>query len=309
MIVTLTLNPALDKTVEVDCLQLGRLNRLQNVRIDAGGKGINVSKMIQSLGGQSLATGFVGGESGEELLRRLAKIEIVTDFVTVNGKTRTNMKVLDKQNGITELNEPGAFITEHEAEVLREKLVKLAGPKTLFILSGSLPCGLKTTFYQTLIHDIKKKEAKIFLDADGEAFCQALEAKPNYIKPNREELAQYFQVSENISLLEMKKLCLKLIEKGIELVALSMGSDGVMFVTSQNTFYGKGLKVPVSSTVGAGDSMVGALAYAMEQGMSQEEVMRLSIAASAGAVMTEGTNPPIFELVEQLKQQVQLEEI
>jgi len=309
MIITVTVNPALDKTVVVDNLLPGRLNRIKNVSVDAGGKGINVSKIINVFKGESLATGVVGDESGKELVGRLEKIGLKHDFVVAKGTTRTNTKVLDEINGITELNEPGIVITKQEQQKLTDKLVALATPNTLFVLSGSLPVGVDNDFYKRVIVDLKKKGAKIFLDADGESFSLALKAKPNYIKPNKEELTQYFQVSEDISLLEAKELCRKLVNKGIELVVLSMGAKGVMYVNQERAFYAKGLKVSASSTVGAGDSMVGALAYAMEQKMDLQEIMRLGVAASAGAVTTKGTNPPTLELVEQLKKQVTIEEI
>ena len=309
MIITLTMNPALDKTLEVDNLSLGRLNRVQNIKVDAGGKGINVSKMIDCLGGESLATGFIGGESGDELLKIVKNMGLKQDFIKIVGTTRTNIKVLDKINGITELNEPGITLSKQDEKNICDKLEQLASPEVIFVLSGSLPIGVEGDFYQRLIVLLKAKGAKIFLDADGEAFGCGVEARPNYIKPNLAELTQYFQVSEDISLLKIKELCLKLIDSGIEIVTVSMGKKGAMFVTAQKAFYAPGLEVEASSTVGAGDSMVGALAYAFEQKMPLEKAMRLSLAASVGAVMTEGTKPPTRELVAELKGRVKLVEV
>lgn len=309
MIITLTMNPALDKTMEVEYLIPGRLNRVNNVRIDAGGKGINVSKMIKTLGGESIATGFIGGESGAKLLGIVKKLDLKQDFLEIVGDTRTNTKVLDKEHGITELNEIGITLLEQDEKNICNKLVKRADEKTIFILSGSLPAGVKVDFYQELTEKLKAKGARVFLDADDEAFRCAMEAKPNFIKPNLYELTQYFNVPEDILLPEIKELCLKLIDKGTELVAVSMGEKGAMFVTTDKAFYVAGLEVEASSTVGAGDSMVGALAYAIEQKMPLEEAIRLSMAASAGAVMTEGTKPPTMELVEQLEERVRLEKI
>lgn len=309
MIITLTMNPALDKTMEVEELILGGLNRVQNVQIDAGGKGINVSKMIKSLGGDSLATGFVGGESGDKLLKIVENIGLKQDFIKIVGETRTNSKVFDKEYGITELNETGITLSKQDEQKICDKLVKLADEKAIFVLSGSLPAGVEADFYQKLITLLKEKEARVFLDADGEAFKFGVKAKSNYIKPNLYELTQYFNVKEDISLTEIKELCQKLIDSGIELVAVSMGEKGAMFVTEDKALYIEGLDVKVSSTVGAGDSMIGAMVYGMEQKMSLEDLIKLSMAAASGAVMTEGTKPPTREVVEKLKENVKLEEI
>jgi 1-phosphofructokinase len=309
MIITLTMNPALDKTMEVESLNLGGLNRVQNVQVDAGGKGINVSKMIDCLGGTGLTTGFVGGESGDKLLKIVEKLGLKHDFTTIVGKTRTNIKVFDKKYGITELNETGIILTAQDEQNICDKLVELADEKAIFVLSGSLPVGVETNFYQKLITLLKEKAAKVFLDADGEAFKLGIKAKPNYIKPNLYELTQYFNVSEDISLIEIKELCHKLIDSGIELVAVSMGKKGAMFVTSEKALYAEGLDVKAASTVGAGDSMIGAMVYGMEQKMPLEDLIKLSMAAASGAVMTEGTKPPTYELVEQLKGRVELKKI
>ncbi|WP_312641267.1 PfkB family carbohydrate kinase, partial [Hydrogenoanaerobacterium sp.] len=164
MIITVTLNPALDKTVEVDSLLLGGLNRLRNVTIDAGGKGINVSKMISALGGQSIATGYVGGSSGDELLHRLEKLKIQHSFVSVQDTTRTNLKVVSAE-GVTELNEPGVQVTESEHTSLRRKLLSYSAPDTLYVLSGSLPRNADRSLYKTLTQELRSTGAKVFVDA------------------------------------------------------------------------------------------------------------------------------------------------
>jgi len=309
MIITLTMNPALDKTMEVESLTLGGLNRVQNIQVDAGGKGINVSKMIDCLGGESLATGFVGGESGDKLLKIVEKLDLKHDFIEIVGETRTNIKVFDKKHGITELNETGIVLTAQDEQNICDKLVGLADEKAIFVLSGSLPAGVNANFYQKLATLLKEKRAKVFLDADGEAFKLGIKAKPNYIKPNLYELTQYFNVKEDIPLPEIKELCQKLIDSGIELVAVSMGEKGAIFATTEKAYYTPGLDVKVFSTVGAGDSMIGAMAYGMEQKMSLEDLIKLSMAAASGAVMTEGTKPPTRELVEELIKRVELVEV
>ena len=306
MIVTVTMNPALDKTAETDRLVLGGLNRLEHITVDAGGKGINVSKTIAALGGHSLATGFLGGNPGREIEAALKAMHIETDFVSIENPSRTNMKVLSREHGITELNEPGPAIRSDEMDALTEKLRGYAKPGVFFVFSGSLPVGVEPDTYETFIHSVRQRGAKVFLDADGEAFRRALLAMPDLIKPNKEELAQYAPMAEEPSIDAYAALCLDLCNQGIETVVLSMGSQGALFANGTTLLYAPGLPVQVQSTVGAGDSMVGALVYAFDQGMSLEDAAVLAMAVSAGAVMTSGTKPPSLAIVESLKKQVVL---
>lgn len=307
MIITVTLNPAIDKTAEIAKLMPGGLNRLENILPDAGGKGINVSKMIAALGGRSVATGFLGGSAGREIEIILNASGIETDFIPIAHATRTNLKVLSPEYGVTEFNEPGAAVTAAEMLALRDKLMQYAKPGVTFVFSGNLPRNVASDTYQELTDVVKEKGAAVFLDADGEAFGQALSARPDFIKPNKFELMQYFGIADELSLAECAALCRRLIDKGIRLVALSMGADGALFVSAGETLYAPGLSVPVRSTVGAGDSMVGALVYAFERGLSLEEAATYAMAASAGAVTTEGTKPPTRETVEALMGQVKFQ--
>ncbi|MDR2044980.1 MAG: 1-phosphofructokinase family hexose kinase [Clostridium sp.] len=307
MIVTVTANPALDKTAELGRLCPGELNRLRSLVLDAGGKGVNVSKMIAALGGFSLATGFVGGGSGKELIRILAERGISSDFVKVGAVTRTNLKILDCGARLTELNEPGIQVTDTEARLLTRKLAALAKPGAVFVLSGSLCGGVGTDFYARLIHGIHRKGGRAFLDADGEAFRAALAEKPDFIKPNLRELAEYFGIRGELPLDVSRELCRRLAEKGIPKLALSMGRDGALFVSGREAFYAPGLDVEARSPVGAGDCLVGAFAYATDRGEAWEEAAALAMAASAGAVTTVGTKPPSRQLVDQLRGEVKFE--
>jgi 1-phosphofructokinase len=183
------------------------------------------------------------------------------------------------------------------------------------VLSGSLPAGLGKDTYQKLACLLRRRGASVFLDADGEALKLALESPPgetpDYIKPNRYELLQYFGIADDGSVTETKlaELCQSLLGKGIKLVALSMGEAGAIFVNGRGVWRSAGLRVTVRSTVGAGDSMTGALVYGFEQGLSDEQCFALAIAASAGACTTEGTNPPDRALVDELLTQTRLEKI
>ncbi len=307
MIVAVTLNPALDKTVTIDSLIPGGLNRIKSVTVDAGGKGVNVAKMAKVLGVDCLATGFCGGEGGIELQGRLDKLNIKHDFVNINCNTRTNTKVLDEKYGITELNEAGATVTKAEEEQLTQKL--LAYPAdTIYVLSGSTHANADKDYYRNLIALLRNRGSTVLFDADGEAFKNAVIAVPNFIKPNDVELKSYCN-KEQMTLTEMYEACKAFIKDGVELVALSMGPNGAAFITKDEAYFTPAVDVEVSSTVGAGDSMVAAVACAMDMGYSLSETARLAVACSSGAVTTQGTNPPSAELVLQLKQQVELKPI
>ncbi|MDR0362008.1 MAG: 1-phosphofructokinase [Planctomycetota bacterium] len=299
-VITVTLNPALDKTASLERLRPGELNRLRDVVVDAGGKGINVSKMIAALGGESLATGFVGGGSGEEIIRSLSAIGIRHDFIRVAAATRTNLKVLDRGGGLTELNEPGPRIDSAEFRSLLEKLDALASSDALFVFSGSLPDGLGPQTYADMIRQVHQAGAKAFLDADGASFAQALVAKPDFIKPNRFELLQYFGLDSDDGTEDLLPFCRGLLDKGIGRIAVSMGDKGALFVSHEDAFLCPGLAVSARSSVGAGDSMVGAIAHAAVSGLSWRDTASLAMAASAGAVTTVGTKPPSRELVDGL---------
>ncbi len=300
MIITVTMNPAIDKTVDLDNMVHGGLNRLKNVIIDAGGKGINVSKTIKELGGETIATGFVGGSGGMLIKKVLQDLGIQADFVEIKNEVRTNLKVVEADGNVTEFNEPGPVVSEDELEALTQKLLGYADEKALFVLAGSIPNGVSKNVYQTLTAKLKEKGAKVFVDADGELFIHSLEAGPDIIKPNRHELEEYFHKDYRVDEAELVDMGRSLMEKGIGMIAISLGQMGALFMTKEKVLRCPGLKVEAHSTVGAGDAMVAALSFGYNQGLSLEECAKLGIATSAGAVTTKGTKPPKRELVDTL---------
>lgn len=309
MIVTVTMNPAIDKTVEIDSLLAGGLNRIRSVEYDAGGKGINVSKTIRELGGESIATGFLGGNAGKTIESVLNEKTIKNDFIWVEGETRTNTKVFEGNGNVTELNEPGPAIRDEQVKELMKKLEGYAGEDTLFILAGSIPNGVDKQVYAEITRLVHKKGATVLLDADGELFRNSLDAGPDIIKPNRVELEEYAGLDYRASEEELVSLAEGLMEKGIGTVAVSMGKSGAMFVRRDYKVKCPALPVKAHSTVGAGDAMVAALAYAWNEKLNEEDTVRLCMATSAGAVTTIGTKPPTRELVDDLQKQVVIERI
>lgn len=306
MIITVTLNPAIDKTAQVKTMVPNGLNRLDHVLLDVGGKGINVSKAIQALGGETICTGFIAGDNGAWIERQLDEMDLKYDFNHVSGNTRMNLKVLDEEMNLTELNEVGNVISSEELDAFKEKLLNMTHQGDTVVLAGSVPSGVPRDIYKELITLLKEKGAKVILDADGDLFTNGIEAGPSLIKPNKYELCQYFDLSEDVSDVELIDNARKLLYKGIETVVISLGSKGAIFITAEEVACVPGLKIKAHSAVGAGDSMVGALAYGYEQNYELVPLIKLAVATSAGAVMTQGTKAPTLDVVEELKPQVKI---
>lgn len=300
MIYTVTLNPALDKTVEIPGMALDTVNRITEMRTDPGGKGINVSKVIAKLGGESCAVGILGGESGKMLEKLLEGEPFATRFRFVEGQTRTNIKIIDREGHTnTDINEPGLTVTDADLDALLHELLAELRPGDIVVLAGSLPKGAPQDTYRTWTAACKKAGARVFLDADGALLAEGLKAAPYLIKPNDDELSR-LAGKKLETLEELTAEGRRLLERGIERVVISLGGRGALYLRKGSTIYAEGLRVPVGSTVGAGDSVVAALAYAEAQGLSEEEAVRLSTAAGAANVMCSGTQAAEREAVEAL---------
>lgn len=300
MIYTVTLNPALDKTVEIPGMALDTVNRITEMRTDPGGKGINVSKVIAKLGGESCAVGILGGGSGKMLEKLLKGEPFATRFRFVEGQTRTNLKIIDREGHTnTDINEPGLTVTAAELDALLRELLAELRPGDIVVLAGSLPKGAPQDTYRSWTAACKKAGARVFLDADGALLAEGIKAAPYLIKPNDDELSR-LAGKKLETLEELTAEGRKLLERGIERVVISLGGRGALYLRKGSTIYAEGLRVPVGSTVGAGDSVVAALAYAEAQGLSEEEAVRLSTAAGAANVMCSGTQAAEREAVEAL---------
>lgn len=305
MIYTVTLNPALDKTVEILSLTVDAVNRITEMRTDPGGKGINVSKVISKLGGESTATGILGGDTGRAILSALEEMKLTTWFHFVEGETRTNLKIVDPVcHTNTDINEPGVTVSEEILSGLLKELLEKITDGDIVVISGSMPKGSPKDTYFVWTKACREKGAKVILDADGDLLKAGLKASPYLIKPNNHELSalvgRTLETPEDLA--ETARELMK--EYGIGKIVVSMGGDGALYVSGDETIYAEGLKVPVGSTVGAGDSVVAALAVAEESGMSLEETVRLSTATGAANVMCSGTQAAEYEVIEGLMPKV-----
>ncbi|MCD8133378.1 MAG: 1-phosphofructokinase [Clostridiales bacterium] len=301
MIYTVTLNPALDKTVEIPSLTIDSVNRITCMRTDPGGKGINVSKVISKLGGKSTAVGILGGNTGYSIAAAVKAMGIKTGFLFAEGETRTNMKIVDPVlHTNTDINEPGFEVPKEVTEQLLQNVLGKLTAKDIVVLSGSIPQGCPKTVYRKWISACGKKGARVILDADGEQFAAGLEAGPYLIKPNHHELSALMGRDLNTPI-ELGRAAHELQKRyGIRKIVVSMGSAGALYVSAGEMIHAEGLRVPVGSTVGAGDSVVAALALAEEKDMVLAEAARLSTATGAANVMCSGSQAAEYETVKEL---------
>ncbi len=309
MIYTVTLNPAIDKTVVIENFRAGGVNRVASVREDAGGKGINVSKCLKNLGEKSVAAMILAGDTGAKLERMLGELGIPVLSVWTEGENRTNLKIIDPVNKAnTDINEPGPVVSAALLEQFKEKLGSRIQPEDVVILSGSLPAGVDRGLYGEWTAYFRSLGACVYLDADGEPMEKGMKAIPYMIKPNNDELAALLG-KEKLSIEEMVFEGKRLHDTGIEEIVISLGGDGALFVSKNGCYRAEGLKVEVKSTVGAGDSVVAAMAYAQVKKLSRQEKISLAVAIGAASVMQSGTQPPEAELVWELAKQVRFEKL
>jgi 1-phosphofructokinase len=294
------MNPAVDKTIKISEFKIGEVNRVDFLRADAGGKGINVSKTIKELRGNSIALGFVGGKSGEVIKEYLNNVGIKNDLINIKGETRTNSKIIDTVNNThTDINESGPEVRREDIACIKSKILAYTKEGTIIVLSGSVPMGVGESIYKEIIEEANKLKAKVILDADGNLFTEAIKAGPYIVKPNIHELERAFNrtLKDEKSVIEVSK---SLLQYGIKYVVVSLGGEGSIVISNEAIIKVEGLKVEVKSTVGAGDSMVGALAIALERGYSIEDALRLAAATSTASVMSEGSESGKLDVINKL---------
>jgi 1-phosphofructokinase len=308
-IITVTLNPSIDKTILVEKLNPYELNRSINTRLDPGGKGINVARALKNFGVDVLATGLIAGSNGKKLLNELNQAGVSVDFYSIEGETRTNIKILDQSNQeVTEINEPGFFVSESDLNGFRKKFKALLKKTDIVILSGSLPPGVPSTFYFECVQLAKESGKKVVLDADGDAFVEGVQASPFAIKPNLQELGLVMdkKLSDLHEIVEAVRLFL---DKGIEIVIVSMGSDGAVIGKEQEIYKVDAWDIAVQGATGSGDSMVAALAYSLLKNNSLVDIAKLTTAAGTITASKAGTQVCTLDEVEKSLNCVELRRI
>ena len=305
-IYTVTLNPALDKTVRVPNFAVDQVNRVTWLRQDAGGKGINVSKVIAKLGGESTAIAVLAGQTGQWIANALDENNIKVQAIAVPGETRTNLKVVGAERGTnTDINEPGPEVTDSVLEQALVDVISKTSAGDIVVLSGSLPRGASVDTYGHWTSTLRNAGLKVYLDADGAALSAGLEQKPYFTKPNDHELSAMLD-RELVDVDAIAAAASEIVAGGIDTVCVSMGGNGAVYATTDEVWYAGPVKVKVGSTVGAGDSVVAAFAFADARGLSTEDALRLAMATGAANVMESGTQAAERSVVDSLIKKVQL---
>lgn len=285
MIYSVTLNPSIDFIVRVKDFQLGETNRAYEDNFFAGGKGIMVSKLLKNVKTNCVNLGFLGGFTGTFIEQNLKKLNILSDFVTVNENTRVNVKL--KTETETEINCQGPKISDSEKEEFLDKIRKIKSDDFV-ILSGSVPSNLGNDFYITIIEILNKNGVKFTLDSSGETFSKSLKYKPFLIKPNKDELKEYARIEFKNNQEIVNYVRENLVDKA-EHVIISLGGEGALYIDKNFSLFAYPLRVKenVVNTVGAGDSVVAGFVNYMLKHNDVERAFRFAVACGTATSFSE----------------------
>ena len=303
-VVTLTPNPAIDRTVFVARFAPGSVHRAEGSRCTPGGKGVNVASALADAGLRVAATGFLGRENRGLFEQLFAQKQIADDFVRIEGETRTGIKIVDSATRqTTEINLPGATPDARSLDALMERIA--AWDARWFVLAGSLPPGIPPGFYRDLVGRLKSRGICVAVDASDEPLRLAIEAAPTVVKPNIHEL-EALVGSPLATVAEVIEAARGLIARGIRLVVVSMGGEGACFVSHEQVVAARPPAIAVGSTVGAGDAMVAGIVYAQMRNLALEDCARMATAFSLAALARNADPSGVAADVTSLQRQVAL---
>lgn len=309
MILTVTLNAAIDKRYVVEGYQVGEVNRVKECVYVPGGKGLNVSKPAAIYGAEVVATGFVGGHAGNYIEDALKPFNIQSAFYHVDAESRSCINIWDEVNHVqTEFLEPGFELTEADFEGFVEKFKGLVKEADVVAMSGSVPKGLDGTAYQRLVKIVKEAGKPVILDTSGKLLEKGIESCPTMIKPNIDEIRMLTGKTCD-DLQDIIDAAKTIHESGVEIVAVSLGADGSLVVCDEGVFQAKVPKIDAVNTVGCGDSMIAGFALSLSEGLSMEETLRKASAISAAAAMREETGFFVKEDMERLLPEITISKL
>ena len=306
MILTVTLNAAIDKRYVVEGFRTGEVNRVKECTYVPGGKGLNVSKPASIYGAEVVATGFAGGHAGAYIEDALKPFGIRSAFYHVDAESRSCINIWDEVNQVqTEFLEPGFTLTEEDFAGFEAKFRQLVQEAKVVAMSGSVPKGLDGTAYQRLVKIVKDAGIPVILDTSGKLLEMGIEAIPSMIKPNIDEIRMLTgKRCDDIS--EIIEAARAIHERGVKIVAVSLGADGSLAVGDDGIFRARVPKIDAVNTVGCGDSMIAGFALGLSKGLPLEETLRLASAISAAAAMREETGFFVMEDMEKLLPQIEI---
>ncbi len=281
-VLTVTLNPALDLTVQLPALRLGEVNRSDNLQVHAAGKGLNVAQVLADLGHQLTVTGFLGEANAQPFEQLFAARGFADEFVRVAGETRSNIKLAEADGRITDINGPGLEVGAAQREELLARLERLVPGHELVVVAGSLPRGVELPWFVELLQRLARLGARVALDTSGAALREGLALSPWLIKPNEEELAQ----ARGLDPADAQALAdeARRLNARIEHVVMSQGAAGVSWLSPAAAWHAQPPKVRVVSTVGAGDSLLAGMLHGLLAGWPAERTLAHATAIAAQAV-------------------------
>ena len=284
MIITVTLNTAIDKTLSVPNFRLGRRHRTVEQTTMPGGKGVNVARVLKTLGTPVIATGMAGGATGTRIVEQLTQLSVLSDFVRIREESRTNTAVIDPTNGEqTEINERGPAVSSTEMELFRDKLLYLARGADIVVFAGSLPRGVDTEIYASLIRDLRGSGVMTIVDTDGEPLRHAVRAEPNVISPNileAEELVGHEFNDEEDRLIAVREMIALGSREAI--MTVPDGCVACVLVESVPTLFRVMIEPREAvAPVGAGDAFLAGYVAARYEGRTPKECLRFGVACGA----------------------------
>jgi 1-phosphofructokinase family hexose kinase len=284
MIITVTLNAAIDKSLSVPNFRLGRRHRTVEQRTMAGGKGVNIARTLKTLGQPVIATGFAGGATGTHIVEQLTEESILNDFVRIRDESRTNTSVLDPTTGEqTEINERGPSVSEREVELFRDKLLYLARGAAIVVFAGSLPRGIESDIYAVLIRELERTGVTTVIDTDGEPLRQAVRAEPDVVSPNvieAEELVGHEFSSEEERSLAVREIAALGPREAI--MTLPDGCFAQVLVDGHPCM--RRVSVEVRESIakrGSGDAFLAGYIAARYEGRAPDQCLRFGVACGA----------------------------
>jgi 1-phosphofructokinase len=307
-VVTITLNPALDLTGSVEALKVGSVSLVKQSNLHAAGKGVNVAKVLSDLGADVTVTGFLGKDNPELFHQLFAEIDVKDEFIEVEGSTRINVKLVESNGEVSDINFPGVQVTAEDIARFEDTLFRLAETHDYFVLAGSLPGGVTPELCAAWIEKLHQLGKKVLFDSSKAALSAGIDAHPWLIKPNDEELGDF--VGQHLETPEQcQQAAQSLADKGIENIVVSMGANGVMWLNQGEWLRAQPPRMNVVSTVGAGDTLVAGLCWGHMQVMPKNELLRFATALSALAVSQVGVGLTSQEELENIKLQTQVSEL
>lgn len=309
MIGTITLNPCIDKTITIEGFEYGGLNRTKDVRLDASGKGINVSIALKQLGRQVRSFGFSFENGSEFFGKQLQAQDIGYESILVPGNLRENIKIRNCADCITtELNQRGDYVAPCYTEAFLEKLYMEIPHLEVLVVTGSVPEGVGKDVYASIIRYANSHGVKCILDAEGELLLEGIKERPYLIKPNFFEMVTAFHL-ERKGTKDFLRVCREIMDGGVEVICLSMGDKGAMILDREEIYFCRPGILDIKSTQGAGDSMVAGLCCAIEEKKDLPEMLRYGVASAQGSLIKPGTLLCAKEEFEYFYPRVQVEKI